>query len=122
MSPVTIPFEGSGEFVPVREWTCPLHDSPRDHYCDCEHCDLEWDCKACSISEWVETDEMRELSKFEVPLRDCQIHQLKTLSEMTTWFASHTTWFASHTFPSKVEWLEDEVMPDVTNRREQHDE
>lgn len=32
---------GTGEFVQEREWTCPDHNHPQDHVCDCNHCGVE---------------------------------------------------------------------------------
>lgn len=47
---------GSGKFVQVREWTCPEHNYPRDHVCDCHDCDREWDCDLCATAEYQPVD------------------------------------------------------------------
>lgn len=62
---------GSGEFVQEREWTCPDHDRPHDHMCDCDHCEREWDCDKCAVASWVDvfnadgTRKMREVGLYE---------------------------------------------------------
>lgn len=60
MSPISMPFGGSGEFVPVREWTCPEHEYPYFHECDCEFCEGRV-CETCETAEWRDTGETREL-------------------------------------------------------------
>lgn len=92
--------QGSGQFVPVKEWSCPWHDHDESsHYCDCDLCGFEG-CEACARSEWVDKlDEsgevvLRELSVFEVALR-----KLPPLTRVDVLSAG------------KVGWLEDEYLP-----------
>lgn len=73
---LSVPFVGSGEFVHVREWSCPLHDKPQTHECDCELCKVpEVTCPSCVDADWVDVlgDDgvpvTRELSKWEVGMR-----------------------------------------------------
>lgn len=42
----------TGIYEPVREWSCPEHEWPQDHECDCHHCDREWDCELCAEARW----------------------------------------------------------------------
>lgn len=45
-------FVGSGHFVQDREWTCPKHDWPMEHICDCDRCSRKWDCSSCARAKW----------------------------------------------------------------------
>jgi hypothetical protein len=62
-------YGGSGRFVPDRAWSCPKHDYPQYHECDCGHCPVgEWECDECATASWADqfnedgTRKMRELS------------------------------------------------------------
>lgn len=40
--------------VPVREWSCSLHNYPETHECDCDHCELPYyTCDQCAAAKWV---------------------------------------------------------------------
>lgn len=102
-------FAGSGVFVPVRVWSCPLHDEEQIHECDCEHCVIpRTTCELCLSAGWV--DEigadgkvvMRELSLWEQMLRQdystrdwgvSMLEQLMAVREAPEGF--------------KIRWLED---------------
>lgn len=43
----------SKRFLQEREWTCPKHDEPQIHRCDCRDCFKEFDCTGCESAEWV---------------------------------------------------------------------
>ncbi len=51
---LSIPFKGSGRFVAEREWSCPIHDHPQYHECDCEHCEVPLLPDCCEGGEWVD--------------------------------------------------------------------
>ena len=60
---------GSGEFVPVEEWSCRFHERP--HFQDDD--EAEW-CNECAAGKWRKKRDdsgevvMRELSIFEIVL------------------------------------------------------
>lgn len=89
---------GSGQFIREREWSCPKHEVPMRHECDCGHCKREWDCRSCARAEWVDltngdgTPKMRELSIIEVTLRDD---------------------FRNLMRPLNIDWIEDQLLPKV---------
>lgn len=68
---------GSGQFVPDREWSCPLHDRKQTHECDCDACTLPYvSCPSCATAEWRDvvaadgTPVLRELSLWEAVMRE----------------------------------------------------
>ena len=100
----SVDLSGSGRFVPVREWTCPKHDQPEHHECDCEYC--TWQQPACcQLSRWIDkVDEdgqvvMREMSVWEALLFDRVISPLSYVSGL------HKKAL------ERVTWLEDPFMP-----------
>jgi hypothetical protein len=107
---LSMPFNGSGEFVPVRVWSCSKHDEPDEHYCDCEFCEVVL-CEECEAADWVDKlDEngevvMRERDRTEAFL----VQQLKNSFEQRLFFASPIV--------AKVmnEWTEDAAMPRITS-------
>ena len=46
--------KGTGEFVPVRVWSCVVHDAPLTHECDCDNCKLPYYAACCATAEWVD--------------------------------------------------------------------
>lgn len=97
-------FVGSGEFVSVREWSCPLHDDREVHVCDCDHCTLPYYiCETCKNGEWVDVQDangvvMRELSNWEVTLREQSMQMLTEVID-----------FHGVSSDAKVTWLEDNL-------------
>ncbi len=103
--------EGSGEFAPVRVWSCPLHHDPQTHVCDCDLCEVPYyTCESCASAEWVDkTDDegnvvLRELSVWEVAFR-------RTYQEKGPMAAVGTMFDRD----AKISWLEDEAMPNITS-------
>lgn len=67
---------GTGQFVAETVWSCPLHEQPETHECDCDHCDIPfYTCEGCAHADWVDKrDEtgavvMREVSFYEQMMR-----------------------------------------------------
>lgn len=107
-------FVGSGEFVPVREWTCANHDQPEYHECDCDLCTWEQP-ECCKNAEWVDKVDadgnavMREVGVYEhlmSKLFSAQEAQSSALVDLMGRTASGTE--------MKIRWLEDEAMPKIT--------
>lgn len=68
-------FHCFGEWVPARVWSCPKHEWPAEHECDCPDCDREWDCETCATARWTTplnddgSPVLRELDVWESLLR-----------------------------------------------------
>lgn len=104
-------FEGSGKFVQEREWTCPKHDWPMQHECDCSHCNRRWDCRSCARAKWVDltnddgTPKMRELSVWEVSFQSMWATQLARENLLLD---AILNWDENVEMP-RIVWMEDEV-------------
>jgi hypothetical protein len=104
---LSTPFVGSGEFVPERVWSCPDHEQPEWHECDCQFC--TWEQPACcQAANWVDRLDadgnvvMREMSVFDAAFRNLYATQ-GPLAALGTLSATQR----------KIAWLEDQSMPRI---------
>lgn len=102
---------GSGEFVPEREWSCPCHEQPQTHECDCDGCPIDyWLCSSCAEASWVDrigpdgAPVMRELSVWEAALR----HQTRN-----PFMPPLLVEAILNTDPATIEWVEDDLHPRI---------
>lgn len=109
---LSVPFTGSGEFVPVHVWSCPVHDDDRLLYAgeddDGEH--GEW-CLDCEAGVWRDQKDeagnvvMRELSVWE--------HGFRTMAATDGMLAATSEFIFKPNLNAKIEWLEDQFLPVV---------
>ena len=101
----TAPFIGSGVFVQARYWTCPIHERPVTHWCDCEFC--SWEApECCAAAEWRDVlDADGNAVK----------RELNTLEAYLLKEARRSQDSLPGGFPGigEVEWQEDALMPRI---------
>jgi hypothetical protein len=109
---LSTPYVPTGEFVPVRVWSCTVHDDDaNDHYCDCDRCGYEIECLDCAVGEWRDKRDtdgnvvMRELTVWELGFRKM-------------WKDEGGPAAIASMLGKKIAWLEDEVLPCVDNYKE----
>lgn len=114
---LSTPFVGSGEFVPVRVWSCPVHDDDVTYRGDFEDYEDAWEvagevCLDCVTGTWRDKRDatgaivMRELSAWEVGLR-----QVASDHGVTTALALALT---RNSADARYIWREDTLLPRIT--------
>lgn len=110
---LSVPFVGSGQFVAETEWSCPNHEFPEVHECDCQFCDWE-PPECCDEAEWVDKRDAdgnvvtRELSVWEASLRNLWIQDAAAReSRAQAWMEvlEREPWGK----PAVVSWVEDDL-------------
>lgn len=101
-----MPFVGSGKFAPVRVWSCPDHDKPVEHHCDCHLCTWK-EPACCANAKWIDRLD-----------RDGNIvtYELSTWEEMLLDVFREDFWIGGRvlqmltTDGAKYEWIEDNLI------------
>ena len=105
--PLSVPFVGSGEFVPERVWSCPVHGDDVSWSWDGDPWESEGEvCLDCEFGEWRD----RRAADGSLVLRELSVGEVgfRRLVEREGRLAATSALLGEVARDAKIGWLEDE--------------